>query len=415
MKVVAKRRRPPGPVARLYFRLCCVLLLLMVVGAITFVVETDNRVEQAETYLQENGFPTRLSEICPAPVAPSLNRAVLYAEARAILDAPGHAVAYTCRGAYEELPASEQQAIARDHAQSPAIPELIREARTRPFCRYAIDREEFLFPRSQVADAYFLSSWLYDHAQMEARSGRGPEARATVQDMLDMADGARNDPLVLAQLLRFAIIRRALRTLRFCSESSATPEALEEWLTVTPEPESLNGSVALGMRGEVAVMMEMVRDPSTISGEDKSSWMVEKVIQFCSAGSIRKMVQLARVASIPYPDSERRAREITGPPTLCLPPASLDMVTLFMPAIGRCIRNEVSCKAAIAVTRQGLMHEIARLRTGRYPDTCSVIDPFSGEPLVFDPERGVIRSVGSQRLQKSGFEDEGLVWPLRSD
>ena len=408
-------RRRESPLARFLCRLIFVGFLCVVVAGITLILEARGRVERAEIHLVESGCATHVSELIPAPVPDSENRAILYQEAYALLKAQKDVPSLTMDLPIDELPSPERESIIQYIKSQPRIFEIIREARARPSCRYSINYETIIYP--ETPDSYgtcLLSGWLRYLAQTKTLAGHDDEARAAVRDILAMADGWRDEPLLLAQMIRCVIIGNALSAIRICSASATSIDELDSWLAVVPEQESLDGSMRLGMRGEVTLMMEIMRDPfRALFGE--SAWYHElpaALLQVQSAGSLRNTVVMVRCADLPYPESAARVRDLGPPPSLGVAESTFDIIGILMPSMGRGLDLEAVCKAAMAVTRQGLVHEITYLETGRYPEECSAIDPCTGKLLVHDREKGEIRSAGPERFTREELEEDNLVWRL---
>ena len=64
-------------------------------------------------------------------------------------------------------------------------------------------------------------------------------------------------------------------------------------------------------------------------------------------------------------------------------------------------------RAKCIVVRTGLEWERILLETGKYPDKCEAIDPFTGKPLLIETSPARLTSVGP------GHPSRAFSWTLR--
>jgi hypothetical protein len=81
------------------------------------------------------------------------------------------------------------------------------------------------------------------------------------------------------------------------------------------------------------------------------------------------------------------------------------------PGISGIAKAQASNQAYIAVTRAGLEWELEYLTTGRYPDKVSVLNPLTGQPLIYDTFSGRLSSANSPYQPNS--VEHGHDWLLR--
>ena len=265
-------------------------------------------------------------------------------------------------------------------------------------------------------------------ACIEAAAGRPDAAWKLVQTQLRFADALRNEPILISQLVRFAMIRTACETIQKLCE--AAPPNAEQYRSV----ESLLSDyedrepIILALDGERLLLGEWafhalrngsVKDVTTGTGDESGLGEVllslyaafKPLLLADHAAYVRIMGELTQSAQQPYSPNEAsaidRKIEQTG--------SRLHVVTsMLIPAIGRVKELYRELIARIHITRAGLAVLQDKKARDAFPQTLESLnlkdvgDPFSDGPLLYraNPNGFIIYSVGPDQKDNGGSPKE---------
>ena len=201
-------------------------------------VESMPDAEQAKQELEGElekiraaGEPMTLEEIIPPEVPDEENAALLYQKAFEKLDLSaedkdvlGDLLSSMARPPRREAP--PMQAIEQIVAKNAAAIALLEKAAQWPKCRFPVNW-------SAGADAEFphypklrtCARVLAAEVVLEVRRGEASEALDTVQVGLAMCEAIRDEPTLISQLVRYALVQMLLRPLHVVLEQDVVPTA----------------------------------------------------------------------------------------------------------------------------------------------------------------------------------------------
>ncbi len=318
--------------------------------------------------------------------------------------------------------------------------ELLEAAAQRPKCRFAIDWEagaEARFP--QYAELRNCSELVTAAIYVWAKQGEMTSALHTAQVGLAMGEAIRNDPTLIAQLVRYAIVAITMRPLQATlSEQSSPTSACQKLFDYLAEMEFRQSFVHArwGDRVMSMGMFDDVRehgDPGRYAtGEDTpqsesiyaNPWG-RKILDLDEAAYLRLMGELIAAVAKPWREcqgiGEALEQKIHMMPRYCI------MTAILMPVFTRSIAKRDVITAEVGLAQAALALKAYKNKKASYPDSLDELrqvipwelreDPFSGEDLIYqrEGEGFLIYSIGPNLKDDGGIVSEGweegdIIW-----
>ena len=416
------------------------LLVVLLLVHTALLVLSGVTLRNAYRDLQQAGRPMTGAEIIPAEVPAGENAAPLYTSAFALLDAEtiGEEKLFQClaqaardfsadpesgkkQSAFEQLLARED--VARALA-------MIEQAAARPKCNFNLQYDQgaaLLVPH--VQGMLKMGRILAARAQLEARRQENERAWNSIETNLRMADALREEPILISALVRVAIAKTALASIRQVADqappSDGTAARLMARLAAVDDP----APYMLAMDGERLFMGEwifnLVQTPKMSDfweEGDGPKWKLRAhdlligyrpARQADRAAYMRTMGEFAAQAARPWweaPMVSDEEWEQTIP--------WYGMVSrLILPALGKSRIKMTELLAEIRVIRIGLALIRCKAARGRYPAALAELvpefldgtpeDPFTGKLLVYRPEGDgfVLYSLGPNQQDEGGMAE----------
>lgn len=179
------------------------------------------RVEMELARLRSAGEPVTMSDLAPPPLPDSENAALLYAKAFRVNPGDQHgedsraADSFLNTWARLHYPQTAEPARKFVRGYQKAL-DYAQEAALRPKCRFPVDWSkdpfELLFPHNaQLRRLSYVSSVA---AILAAKDGRSDEATRLLLSQIRIVDAVKDEPTVLAQMMRQHLLEMASKTLR---------------------------------------------------------------------------------------------------------------------------------------------------------------------------------------------------------
>ncbi len=322
---------------------------------------------------------------------------------------------------YRSLTEEDRRKV-RDWLEKNAVAfDLIRMARRRPHCRYFTIQDLPL--HDPAPDRLPRSSWQYLslRAQACAVDGRVEEAFECVRDILQSAEGLRDEPLKAAQTCRAEAHNVAFEAVENIVASTTSIGDLRCWLKTLPPENAYDGTMAAAARGELADYLDVFT-----STDDR--WQFDFPFNFDKSGPIDRRIarpfvlldiprgsqmlrRLAEAASLPPQEALRALKGIESENEQATWWACWTRFSLTIRLWG--FNRQILMQARLRVLRRGLELEIERQEQGRYPDSVETLDPITGTPLRYKPAEGFLYSVGEDGEDDGGDPEKDIVWRLR--
>jgi hypothetical protein len=409
-----------GPI-RLARRAAWVLVvaaILLVAAWTVWNVVASSRFESALQSLEERGYATTFAGLAPAKIPASENAAPFYSAAFALfVKAPEEAFADALDhpDKVRELEPEDRAKLKTWLDGNRDAFEMVAKARTRSRCRYEHDFSQgysMLLP--EISEIMGMSRALQARAVLQAPAGDVAGAQEAVRSILALGESLRDEPVLVEQLVRFMTLRLAMATIDACVTEKTSEEDLGAWRALLPRGDVLQGALERGLRGEMAMAA------GAISGSPKEFWMLFSSRQGEWTALLRPVLRADGVRYLEimklgidasgkrYADSRADYQRIESLVTdvgrsWCRP-----VCGALLPGLSRSSESATAATAHVAVVRAGLDAELARRRSGKYPDALETTDPFTSRPLTLDLAGGKI--VAAQPTS----EPEPIEWSLRA-
>ncbi len=408
--------------------LCAIYVLALVVASA--------KVRRAYEALEQDNRPIHMDEIIPPRIEDTLNAALLYNSAIALLKSEpvGTSSLLAELGEYyrnsppdetDPNTAAEMTALL-DHPTVTEAISLVERGTQKWGCRFDLNYEDGVNVNlSYLASFRKLTVILLARAEAEAAAGHPERSWQLTQMSLRFAEGLRDEPVLINQLVRMAIIRRTLKTMRTLCRTSPPSDgiraALDEQLVqledVTPLVKAMDGERLLF--GEW-FYTRSVGELGAVLGEIGSSEATARWVMNVYRRLARPVFHLDHAL---YLRTLHQFTEGLHRPLLTRDEASLAerveqcprVYVLFrhlVPALERIRVLHIQSLAELRLTRQGMGLLQHRQGHGTFPETLApllseaVADPFTGEPMHYRRQSSgfLLYSLGPDREDNGGVE-----------
>lgn len=408
-------------------------IVVLVLGFAYGALEIASRRALKREYeaLRAEGRPLELREIVPAAIPDAENAALVYNAAIQMLKSEppvkldGYTppsgrgivnlfeqlgdVASVALGSPTNTVAAEQAARLLGHPRVVEFLADIERGSARPGYRQELDYSQgpgMLLPH--LSANRMVSRVLSVLARQQAVAGHAEAAWRTALMGIRFADSLRDEPILISQLVRKALLEIAVDALRSVAEIA--PPSVENGAKLETLLASFESHEPLvrcldGERlffGEWAFRLR-ASEIISLSGNDSRrmrliSWGLSPFKGADHAAYLRILRACARNAAEPYAprDAGIRDQMINEVPRYCI------MTQRLVPALSATKAKFTAMIAQIRVTRAGLSVIRHKQEHGTFPDDLQALklanadDPFTGKPLIYRPTaRGfMIYSVG---------------------
>lgn len=415
------------------------------------LMAASRRLRQEYEALRADGRPMQASEIIPKEVPAPDNAALVYRTAIQMLEAERplaldasktpqtHGtqtlwsqlcdVARNAQNPTNAAAAEQLRLLLQDKVVLEAL-DRVERGTTRPGYWQDLDYSKgpgILLPHlSQYRD---LSRVLAAKARQHAAEGDATAAWRAVASGLRFADAAKNEPILISQLVRVAQAGIAIETLQRVAEKVPPP------MEVSAEAQNLLASFdnrapgALAFAGERLIFGEWVwnRSASELSSVLEEGWwapnLYKTLLRPAYVRDHAAYLHVMRTWSRKYAESPSQNGTVPDDRVMSDVPRYCVFTRMLAPALSKVHEKFGMLEAQTRVTRAGLAAIRYRQEKGRYPtdvQTLSVVglnDPFTGKPLIYRSERNgfVVYSVGLNFRDDGGTESKergqgDIVW-----
>ena len=306
---------------------------------------------------------------------------------------------------------------------------LIEEAASRPACQFAVNWQDgtaALFPH--FAQMRPMAKLLEANALLEARDGDMDEAVRSVELSFKVSRSLKDDPSIIGELVRIAIIKISSQSLREILQYGSISEAQARRLDSTLSQPGMLPSFDRAMQGERCFGLwgfELIRGnsaglPGLLAQSGGTArfpmlWRalgdVWRPVSYADELVYLKMINHeAGLMRRPYRDIHDKL-ELADPSTKL--PRYAIMSRIMLPVFSRATARRDDGIAEIGGSRILLGLEAYKDRYGYYPANLKALkavgweiptDPFSGKDFIYKPQGNgfVFYSVGDN------FKDDGM-------
>ncbi len=416
------------------------LLVLVIVLAVIHSIATfvlGRRLEAQIAAIKAKGEPVSMSDLGKPRVPDSQNAAVVYAKAFELIASPAAQKDLSTLGRFlsprerEDKPVSWEEAEFAVARLRPVML-LIEQAASRPKCQFPVNWEAgaaALCPH--LAELKRLERFLLANAKLKARDGKMDEVVQSVDLAFKVGESVKDEPSLIAQIVRVAIIKKADHSLREALQYSDVEEIQAKQLHRTLMQIDLTPGFVKAMQGERAFGLwgfEYVGKHPKAFAKMMASGTGSGHLLWRLAGSyawrpflyadellyLNAMNKSVDLASQPY--RERQSKGLDQPVDF---PKYAVISRIFFPVFARARARRDEGAAEVAGSRILLALHTYHHRFHSYPETLDELraklqweipaDIFSGKDFVYKRQKKgfVLYSIGPD------LKDDGGV-PLGS-
>ena len=242
------------------------LLVLIVLAAVAWTianVSAESRFRAALESAGAAGFATSAVELRAEPVPPALNGAPFYVAAFALMVPPGERDRDSMDGAPSGWNAERKASLRALLASNADAFEMVEKARTRPRCGFARDYAQgFEMQLPEVSKVLELARLLKLRAAIQADANDAAGARRSAEDAFALAHALSEDRILISQLVRLQAIELALDAVDVGVTAETSEAELDAWRAIVPTPEPLAALMEPALRGELAMVADLLRGPA---------------------------------------------------------------------------------------------------------------------------------------------------------
>lgn len=394
--------------------------------------------------IQAAGDPVCAADLTGKPIPANKNAALVYDRSFAYLprssdSRDSNVLAEFLRPHAREVDPhvwSEAKAIVNRY--EPAL-SMAEKAVLMPECRFRVDwRNPFNAKFPYYPKLRFLARLASARAVLEAKAGNAQGAARSVTLALRISDAFKDEPGLVAALVRFSTIRTASNALVDCAECVRLTEADARSIAQVARQIDLRDSITDAMKAERAmgiIVFSQVRS-GKVRGLSSSgdipdavktyrSFPFGLVLSYDEQYYLDQMQDRIQRSALPYRDTQRRWQE-----NVSLEGPRYAVISALLTPVGyrsTMARDRAVTSLAGSQVFLGLL--AYRDRFGSYPDRLDELksrlawnvpeDPFSGKPFVYrrTGQGFILYSIGDDlkdsggtQLRRGGPGD--VVWKL---
>jgi len=434
-------------------KVLAVLAVVIALGIGVFDVVLGRRLEKQMLAIKASGAPVAMTQLGEPKVPDAENGAIIYMEVirqmtgsvpkfKAPIEEPKPLPDLDLIGRFTDAHERQTDPKLWDQARPvvakyrPLIP-LLEQAASKPECQFAVnwqDGASALFPH--FAHMRRMAKLLEANALLEARDGNMDEAVRSVELSFKVSRSLKDDPSIIGQLVRIAIIKISSQSLREILQYGNISEAQAKQLNSTLSQADMLPSFDRAMQGERCFgfwAFELVRGtpaslPTFLQGSGGTArfpalWRalgdVWRPISYADeAVYLRLMNEQIETMRRPYREVFDKLNNEDRIPRYAL------LTRTVYPVFSRATASRDAGEAEIAGSRILLGLLAYKDRYGYYPANLKALsqlgwevptDPFSGKDFIYRPKGNgfVLYSVG-QNLKDDGMKPRGAPNPALS-
>jgi hypothetical protein len=431
-----------------------VLAVLSIAYVIALIV-TSRKVRQAYQALERDHRPMRADDIIPPRIEDTLNAALLYNSAIALLKSEpvgtssllaelGDHFRNTPPDESDPNTQAEMMSLLNHPTVDQAI-DLVERGTQKWGCRFDLNYEDGVQVNlSHLADFRKLTVILLARAEAEAAAGHPDRAWHLTQMSLHFAEGLREEPLLINQLVRSAIIRRTGKTMRTLCRTSPPTDAIRAALDAQLVQLEDVTPLVRAMDGERLLFGEWFYTKSARELGPSLGEIDEHIARWIYVSYTRLLRPIFHLDHALYlrtlhyftealEPSHVARKEDGGPEASWVQrveqsPRIYILYRLLAPALERIRVLHKEALADLRLTRLGLGLLQHRQVQGTFPETLEPLllktaaDPFTGEPMRYQrqPSGFLLYSLGPDGQDDGGAEkakgrdDWDIVWEFNS-
>lgn len=414
-----------------------ILITLMAVGYTIVSTTSKGKVQSELDKIRAKGEPVTVHDLVPEPIPDAVNGAVVYNKAFVLMDSSPYKSDSDIIGDFSSRELRKKKPELWDDVESALernsnILDLISKATKLPKCQFPVKWEDgaaAMFPHyATLREVARLESAA---ALTHARHGDMDAATDAINTGLKASASIKDEPALIAQLVRVAMINISLRSLQDSIASGSFTESQARQLESTLSQIDLRDGFVKALLGERAMGMwayDEIKKTGPASYDalagvsDRTT--LDSICLFVATRNIgrpmlnadqsyylRHMTEQIDLAKKPYYQVTKITPKVAGPENA---PSYAPVTKSVCPIFDCARRSSENCMANIAVARVGLGLIAYKDRFGIYPQSLAKLksklgwetpkDPFDGKDLKYKKtDKGfVLYSIGLNMVNDGG-------------
>lgn len=406
------------------------IVLFLSWGLLT--LDAAHRLRAAQDAVRTAGHVTRLEELEPPPPPGAENAAEsCLAALQAIAEVKGDPPLALAPNLLKLNP-KEQVRAQRILAECGEAFDLVRRGRKTGPSRY---RLEDVAGAGSIHHSWRLQVFLVLQIDSLVMQGRSGDALECFRDLLACAGSQRTEPFLNSQKIWVDSQPWAAQRVGCSVTPQAAGEELQGWLDALPVPAVLGDAFLFALQSRLAMatqwshrsLRQFANDLMDKFGRVRfpgdhlvfpHTWRISSYVysealwKLSAARCLHHLLRMIDAGESPYLEARRKVAMLLHDCESSGKGGGL-LSWVLLPGLLERLDRITAIHADLAAKREGLEWELARIRTGSYPKEPRGTDPFTGKPLIFDAEAGVLRSAGPPPEARRGSASSDLLWQLR--
>jgi len=328
----------------------------------------------------------------------------------------------------------EQQAKIRSWLESKKSAfDLAAEGARRPWCRFVrswtSNPWEIYAP--EIGGVAFLGRSLILRAEMQSADGDPAGARESIRLAFAVADTLRDEPPRECLSFRMGLHEQIMTSLLRLIPSEVTVQDCDEWRRLLPDLSTYNGLLERAYLWDLHVLVDVLSGPldrfwhawaeanhRVGRGSGFQRRLADPWVKIDGVRALEELQRMIGVIGKPYPEAHAELRKMWSEWHNRSRSWNPVRAVFVIPASWHldCVQSN---RALSTLLHTGLDWERTRIETGKYPDRCETVDPFTGQALVLEEGPRRLTSGGAKgwslESQGGGVTVRGrpLSWVLR--
>jgi len=328
----------------------------------------------------------------------------------------------------------EEQAKLRSWLESkkPAF-DLAAEGARRPWCRFVrswtSNPWEVYAP--EIGGVAFLGRSLIVRAEMQSADGDYAGARDSIRLAFAVADSLRDEPPRECLSFRMSIHEQIMTRLLRLIPSELTAQDCEEWRRLLPDVSTYNGLLERAYLWDLHVLDDVLSGPldrfwhawaeakdRVGRGSSLQRRLADPLVKIDGVRALEELQKMIQVIGKPYPEAHAELRKMWSEWHGRSRGWNPVRAVFVIPSWWHLDRVQ-SNRALSTLLQTGLEWEKMRIETGKYPNRCDTLDPFTGQALLLENDPPRLTSGGAQgwSLESQGggsiVRGRPISWTLR--
>jgi len=293
----------------------------------------------------------------------------------------------------------DQQAKVRSWLESKKVAfELAAEGARRPWCRFVrswtSNPWEVYAP--EIGGVAILGRSLIARADMLAADGDSAGARDSIRLAFAVADSLKDEPPRECVSFRLSLHEQIMKSLLNLIPAKLTIQECEEWLALLPKVQSYDQLLERAYLWDLHVLVDLLSGPldrfwhAWAEAKHQGGWrggfqrrLADPLVKLDGVRALDELRKIIAVVGAPYPEARAELRKMWSDWHGRSRGWNPVRAVFVIPSWWHLDRVQTT-RALTTLLKTGLEWEKTRIETGKYPDRCDTLDPFTDQALLLE-------------------------------